>query len=406
MLTLVFLKLLSDLGLYYTFAGFFAVLAGANASLLLACFGLQALAGLLTYPLRDRGVFRFLPLLLLAVCFMLPNGGLAEWIAVTPPAVYVVYLTFKRLYFPEWYAQVEIFQVFWKVLLVFGVFALLMGGWQQLAAITVPAGLTALIGCVLLMRSLRHDASVYRSPRFQAMNLAAAAGVVLGALALSSDVFLDAAGAAFIRAYQTVCYPILMLLVYILAGIVRIVGWLFSWVQFTGSEQQSSEVTVNTDGMSDMLDGIEAGQNSDMFMRVVTALVLIAVAILLVFIFHWLSSRAHQDVPEAATGERTGAERKSVGRRFSFAASSVEQVRFQYRKYLKLCRANGFSFEKSETSQEIETETKATMDAEDVHSMRRIYIEARYHGKASKEDAAEAKRLYQSLAASAEKKRR
>ncbi len=406
MLTLVLLKLISDLGLYYTFAGFFALFAGADAFLLLLGFILQAMAGFLTYPLRERGVLRFLPLFLLAVCFVLPGCGLAERLTLVPPAVYVIYLVVKRLYLPEWYAQVQIFRVSWMALLVFVVFALLMGCLKQLVAVTVPAGVTALICCVLLMRSLRHDRSVYQSPRFQAMNLATAAGVVLGALALSSDAFLGAAAAVLTWIYQTVCYPILMIFVYLLVGIVQVIAWLFSWVQFGDLEQESSEVTVNTSGIEDMIEGMETGRNSDVFMRVVTALVLIAVAVALFFIFRWLSNRAHRDMAETAVGERTKVERKQVGRRFSFMSSPVERVRLQYRKYLKLCRTNGFAFEKSETSQEIEEKTGTAMDMENVHAMRQIYIKARYHGEASKEDAAEAKRFYQSLAASAGKQQK
>ena len=60
MITLVFLKALCDLGIYYTFAGFFAVLLGAAPALLLAALPLQALCFAAAFPLR-RGRLRYLP---------------------------------------------------------------------------------------------------------------------------------------------------------------------------------------------------------------------------------------------------------------------------------------------------------------------------------------------------------
>ncbi|MCD7863408.1 MAG: hypothetical protein LUG61_07835 [Lachnospiraceae bacterium] len=404
MSTLIFLKLLSDLGLYYSIAGFFAVFAGADASLLLMSFGLQALAGFLTFPLREKGVIRFLPLLLLAVCFLLPGGWYVEWIAVMPPACYVIYLTVKRLYLPEWSAQIDIFRIFWKLLLGFCAMALLMGCGEQLAAITIPMGLITLTCCVILMRSLRHDASVYCTPRFQAMNLLTVAVVILLAAALSSDAFLNAVAAVLSWIYQTVCYPLLMVVLYLLVGIVRVIIWLFSWIQFGDSEQQETEMTLDLSGVDEVLGDTQTGLNSELFSQVMTALGLILAAVVLFFVFRWLSRRNRQSEGNAITGQRTTVERTSAGRRFLAISTPVEQVRFQYRKYLKLCRANGFDFEKSETSREIEFKTKKAMEAENVHAMREIYIKARYHEEATKEDVAEAKRLYQRLSASAKDK--
>lgn len=80
MITMVFLKALCDLGIYYTFGGFFAVLLGATSSLLLAALPIQALCFAAAYALRQSRL-RFLPLGLLLLCWLLPGAGLAEYAA-------------------------------------------------------------------------------------------------------------------------------------------------------------------------------------------------------------------------------------------------------------------------------------------------------------------------------------
>ncbi len=402
MLTLVLLKYLSDLGFYYAFGGFVALLGGAEAPFLLASLGLQALAGALSFPLRNRGTLRFLPLVLLAGIFFLPDGGWTGWLAVLPPAAYIIYLTTKKLYLPDWSAQVDIFHMFWKVLLGFCVLALLVGCGSQLVAITIPAGLVSLICCVVLLRSLRHDLSVCCTPRFQAMNLAAVAGVILAAILFSSDVFLRGGRMLLAGVYQTVVYPLLLGCVYVLAGVLRAVVWLFSRISFSASGQQESEVTIDTSGLENVFEGMEAGQNADLFLRVLTALGLILAVVLLVVFFRWLSGRSRRDAVRADSVERRSAvsEKEPLRRRFRASSRPVGQVRAQYRKYLNLCRRRGIELEKSDTSEEIERKTRYVMESEDVRSLRRLYIAARYNDEATKEDAAEARRLYQRLAAS------
>ncbi|MCD8009711.1 MAG: DUF4129 domain-containing protein [Lachnospiraceae bacterium] len=402
MLTLVLLKYLSDLGFYYAFAGFLALLAGAEAPFLLASLGLQALTGTLTFPLRERGSLRFLPLALLAGIFFLPGGGWTGWLAALPPVVYMIYLTARKLYLPDWSAQVDLFQVFWKVLLGFCVLALLVGCGAQLAAITIPAGLISLICCVVLLRSLRHDLSVCCTPRFQVMNLAAAAGVILAAVLFSSDVFLRGVRMFFAGVYQTVVYPLLLGCVYILAGVLRAVVWLFSRISFSASGQQESEVTIDTSGLENVFEGMEAGQNADLFLRVLTVLGLILAVGLLIFFFRWLSGHGRRDAVRTDSVEQRSAvsEKEPLRRRFRASSRPVGQVRAQYRKYLNLCRRRGIELEKSDTSEEIERKTKYVMESEDVRSLRRLYIAARYNDEATKEDVAEARRLYERLAAS------
>ncbi|MCD8160220.1 MAG: DUF4129 domain-containing protein [Clostridiales bacterium] len=399
MLTLVLLKLLSDLGLYYAFCGFFVVLAGAEAPVLLWAWGVQSLTGLLTWLLRDRGRLRFLPLALLAVGWLLPGGGVPAWVAMAPPAAYVVWLTAMQRYLPEWGRQVDIFSVFWKVFLIFCLFMLVMGCGEILSAITIPAGLTSLACCVLLNRALRHDLSVCCQPRYQAMNLMMAAGMGLAALALSSKAFLQGCGAVLWWIYKTVFWPILMAVGQLLVGAIYVVMWLLSWIGLTvtGEEQDAQNLALgDTD---ELLEGLEAAENnSELFSWVCIALVLILAAVLLVFVFRWLSrsSRRTEEQPDSRT-VRSSVRSEGVRPLSPFGRSPVRRVRLHYQTFLKLCRDRGLELERSDTSQDVTTKSVHRFDPAAVRELRQLYIAARYNDQATGEDAARAKELCQAL---------
>ncbi|MCD7919556.1 MAG: hypothetical protein LUG45_05685 [Clostridiales bacterium] len=405
MIALVLLKLLSDLGFYYAFWGFFAVLAGANASVLLATYAVQSLTGLLTYLLREQGWLRFLPLALLAVGWLLPGGGIAAWVAIAPPALYVAWLSAGRRYLPEWGRQVDIFSVFWKALLIFCLFMLLVSCGEILVAITIPVGLIGLTCCVLLTRSLRHDLTVCCQPRYQAMNLLLTAEVGLASLALSSKAFLQSCGAALFWIYETVFAPILMAVGHLLIAVIQIVMWLFSWVQFNFTEEEQEVQSLNLSDSEDMFGDFEVNEsNSELFSRVCIALALILAAILLVLVFRWLS-RSSRTAARQVTSRSV---RSAVGRQTTrppsrFDRSPVQRVRLQYQKFLALYRNRGLEQKISDTSQEIATKSVYSFDHAKVQALRQLYIAARYNDQATKEDAAKAKELYQALSRAADR---
>lgn len=97
MLTITLLKIVSDLAFYYTFAGTVAAVLGGRPAFLLACLAIQSLSLTLSFAASSRGKLRYLPLVLLILCFLLPGTGPAEALAAFPPAVYVVWLAAKQL---------------------------------------------------------------------------------------------------------------------------------------------------------------------------------------------------------------------------------------------------------------------------------------------------------------------
>ena len=303
MITLVFLKALCDLGIYYTFAGFFAVLLGAAPALLLAALPLQALCFAAAFPLR-RGRLRYLPLAALLLCWLLPGVGLAEAVTFLPPAAYLVWLTVKGRFFPEWSHQVDIFSRFWKLLFPFLLLALVFGGAGAVTAITIPAGSVTLLCSVLLNRTLRHDPEVYCQRRCQLLNLAVVALAGLCALLLSTPAFLRGC-LAFLRAlYTYLITPILMLLIYAAVGLLSAVMWLLSRISL-GAQGQENAVELDLQSAAETLGLQEAAGDLPAYLeQAALAIAILAAILILGAVFRYLARRSAGAPPAREGGER------------------------------------------------------------------------------------------------------
>ena len=392
MITMVFLKALCDLGIYYTFGGFFAVLLGATSSLLLAALPIQALCFAAAYALRQSRL-RFLPLGLLLLCWLLPGAGLAEYAAFAPPAAYLIWLTTKGRFFPEWSHQADIFSRFWKIFFPFLILALIFGGAETVTAITIPAGAITLLCSVLLTRTLRHDPEVYCQKRCQLFNLAAVAVAGVCAFLLSTPTFLQGCLTVLRAIYTYLIAPVLMLLVYAAVGVLSAVVWLFSWIKL-GFKTPENPVTLNLQSAAETLGVEEAVSNPPGYLeKIGIALGIIVGALLLWALFRYLSRRNG-----AAAPAKVGSERREALLFHPGAAenpqenSHVQRIRAQYRRFLKLYYKAGLTRSPGDTSQDIARYSRETM-GDEVSALRELYIGARYNGEATREDVAQAREL-------------
>ncbi len=405
MLTITLLKIVSDLAFYYTFAGTVAAVLGGRPAFLLACLAIQSLSLTLSFAASSRGKLRYLPLVLLILCFLLPGVGPAEALAAFPPAVYVVRLAAKQLYLPQWSRQVDIFSLYWKLLLGFLAAAALFGVFSAAASMAVPSAAVTLICSVLLMRSLRHDPEVYCQKSYQATELALVLLTAVCAWFLSTPAFLHACGAVMTAFYSRVIVPLLMACAYLAAGIVQVIWWVLSFIRlgFQAPEENSAP-DLSSAAEILQLEG-EAGSGSPLLGQILTALGIVAALTAVVLVFRYLSRRERSSPPEPRQGERRytveaqPAEAPAGARR-----SAVQRVRAQYRKYLRLCRDRGVCWEKSATSQEVAALSKNQVDPAAGEELRQLYLEARYHGQASREDAEKARQLVLELWRSAKNK--
>ncbi len=405
MLTLVFIKSVSDLALYYSFAGLFALLFGGSNRAVLLGMVIQAAIFTFSYLLRQRqrSILRFLPLLLLIFCWLIPGSTLANYILLIPAVIYMIYLVAKKIYEPDCYQQKDIFSIYWKVFIVFALFAALLGARSAVTAIAIPAGLICMACSVLLQQTLRHDPEVYCQPRYQVISIVVIGAVCVCALFLSSSAFLNACLRFLQIIYNRVIAPILMAIVYVIIFIINGIVQLISLFHINiSTSSEGLEIDMSGFSARDVL-GIEEDVVTDgqILERILIAIAIIAAAVILILLFRALSRRTRSQSPEPERKEtRTSIQRNSPSASEN-ATGSVARVRTQYKKFLKLAFQQSVQPDKSDTSAEINRKYRHIFDSHATEELRDLYIEARYNGKATNEDAQRAKKLYSDIKKSA-----
>ncbi len=398
MTVLVFFKILSDIGFYLTFAGLVSLLLGGNGGfLLLSAFVISA-AVALSYLLSGKGALRLLPLLITAVCPLLPGANAISLLFLLPPVLYCLVVCLKCYYVPEHGRQTDIFRLFWKIFLFFDFICLLAGWIDHLSGFVIPCGMVTLSAMVLLTRSLRHDREVYSTKGYQLVNLCLVGTVGLVGIFLSSGLFLGAVTAVFGAVYRYIVTPVFMLVIYMIIGVLQGLGWLFSFIKF--GKPETNEVEINTSGFGDVIEALggEEMNQSDVFRTVLTGLAIVLGIVVVILLFRFLFRR-HGSVE---TSVRTRDVRQSVKAQVRAEAredrgTPVAGVRNQYRKFLRLCRGEGIEIRPDNTSADVEYYASKVLPGEGTGELREIYIEARYNGSATKEGALRAQQLVSSL---------
>lgn len=402
MLTLVLIKIAADLALYYTFAGVIAALLGASSGGMLLALAVQTAAFTLVYAIRRFGPWRFLPLVLLALCCLVPGAGIADRVVVVPPALYEIYLTARSTYEPSWSQQTRIFSVFWKVFLAFSFFCVLMGGADRVRSVALPFGVIMLMCSVLLMRSLRHDPQVYCQVKYQAVNLLLLCAAGACVMFLSSSWFLGACLGVLRFFYRWVVSPILMAIGWLLMEILKGIAWLLALFNLklpvSDMEQQ-----ISAESAAELLKPAEEVVMPPWIQYLAAAIGIAAAAIILVCVFRALAGRR-----STRSAEHKGSEtRVSLAREKGCsddapAGSPTARVRAQYKKFLHLAAAHSLGPETGDTSLDISKKCRGAFDDGAVRELRDLYIAARYDAAADWEDAQQAKKLYGKIKRSAE----
>lgn len=399
MLMMVLLKIISDLGFYLTVVGFLLAHFGAKPELMFAGAGIVSAAFLCTYFLRERGILRFLPLLGLAGLYFLPGMEIIDYVTAAPMAVYTVFLCISKAYEPEWDRQVSILSLFWKVFA--GVFLLniLFGDPEFLIRTAIPAGIVTLAADILLARSLRHEPSVYRSARYQLVNLAAVAAVLLVAAFLSSPVFLSAVTTALVLFYEHVAGPLLMFLIYAAIGLARRALDLLTLLRREGElEFQLEPVELSQLAEDLQLEGEYQQADILWLLRALEALGILLACALLVLFFLYLARRA-RDTPTSGSSmdERFSLDDEAPEIWDSASDSNVRRVREAYRRFLRLVRKRELDLNRSDTSADVSERVRGAFPREETDALRALYLAARYNDRATREDALAAQELYSKL---------
>ena len=393
MAVLHFLRALSNLGLYYTFAGTVAGALGAAWPLALllvqsGCFALSAAA-----PLR---AMRWARLAALAPAFlMLPVLTLPDRVLALPGLAYLVYLVWREDYALRWGWQADVFSLLWKLFLPFAPVSALFGCQVSVVTQGIPLFLTGAAASVLLLRSIRHGPEIYLQRAYQLRNWLAVAVLLACAYGGSTDWFLRGVDFVYSRvilpvllgaamAVGMVCLVVVPMVLYLLLlGLSRLLQREWNLPQFVDGEQIMGQVRETV------------GVGEDFSGQVLTALGILAAALAVIWLFRWLARRKPVLREDGALpGERQSVPEERRRPRQMLPATYAGRIRGQYRQFLKLCQRRGVELVPSDTSAQVSAKAARWMpDPAALAELEEIYCRARYSGQATAEDLAQVKRL-------------
>ncbi len=404
MISGVILKILSDLGFYLSIAGLIGALFGAPSALIFGGWFVLTAAGVLSWLLRERGFWRFLPFLGAAAYFFFAHYQVAEAAVFLPPFAYVVYLSAAKRFEANQDVTRQVFSLFWKLLIVMTLFCLIAHVGQYISKLALPIGLVTMLCQILLIRGLRHEEEVRKKPRYQLTELlllAVVGGVILF-LGSETGVRLLAAGAKGV--YSVLIYPLMQLLVqvaiFVFTGVAWVGKYVWQWITelFNLRKPQHVPVEIPPFWQSDRELYVGEGQSVQTPIKVIVALIILLACVVLFFVFRYLSRRAHEKrettpgIVDARTQEKPAEAAVSAKER-----SAVAHVRAAYRRYLRLGAAKGIRRSRSDTTLEIKKRFSGLFPDEEAGALRELYLRARYDGRADKEDAARAKQIIAQL---------
>ena len=290
MVVMNFLRALSDLGFYYTFAGLLAAIFGGRLALVLLLF--QSACFALSSALRRSRIARTAALIPALLPVVLPAAR-ADLIVSIPPVLYLVYLAWTDGYQLSWRRHAEQLSTFLRAFLAAAFLLIFLAAflWDALLSAVIPTALVTVAASVLLTRSLRLEPEVYLQPTYQLVNFGGIALLALTALALGSEWAVRAAVSALGAVYNAVIAPLLL-------GLATVLGLLFSWLTSLlrmlaqkapqGGEELSVENMLEVSEEVELAE-IPPNQLIELLNQILAALGILAAVVVLVLFFRWLA---------------------------------------------------------------------------------------------------------------------
>ena len=402
MLLMQILRMLADLSFYYAFASVVANAFSGNMSLvgvalLAISFGICAVNA-------HKGIVRTVGLLVPFAFFLLPGLVFVDVICYFPPMGYFFYVVFKKNFTLSWYRTKDLFSLFLKLYVVFFVALLIYGKQWIFYGDSLPTACLMASSSVLLMRALRHEDPIYLQKSYQMRSLFTVSALWMAAWILSrKSVFrLLSQGLRFL--YETFLIPVLQA---VMTAFTYVCYWILSGI--TTVLPDSGFISNN---VQNILGGIaqgdhfaEVGQIDNTHNNVWNIFFFIlAIFIIMgcvVFFFRFISSGRWRDKDDSTDKEQEvislDSPNSSRAKR-NVSSHYVQQVREQYKRYLKFHVKRAGEVHPYETSCEIAKKSEQVMpEHECIWQIREIYLEARYNGKAGKKALKKIKKLSQKI---------
>ena len=405
---LLWLRAAGDLAFYYSYAAFFVSLSGSAFSLpgiLIPSF-FYALSRIG----RKSRTLRCTVALLGAAALLVPVLGLWDRIALVPAVAYAGYLARNDNYALSHDRQTDVFLLFCKSYPIFFAIIALMGGFRLLASYSLLPALLTVVVNVFLLRVLRHEPEIYTKPRFLLESLRTPAAFLFAAWLMHLDAVTTAVKTVLFALYQYVIVPLLWAVLYLFALIISLLVTPLMQL-FSGAEVTSLDMESGIEGLADQAASDSTGESYPLILQALKILALLAViAAVCTFLILFFRRLAGDRQTAAASDEPTQVSHRTVRppaaekeeRLPVSPLHPVNQVRRQYRRYLKLCRSLGYTPNIFDTSRDICRESSGLFpgEASAAAQLRELYLRARYRGEATREDAVRASRLVDQLRSS------
>ncbi len=380
-MTDVFLKVLSDLCLYFAVVGAFPRLFVRDLTFLLP--GLCcALAGTLGYVVRERGSLRWLGLVPALASFLLGDSTM-ELLLLVPPVIYVGMLLYTGAYGLSYYDYRESFL---KMLTGLGIFALMvyaMGYFEGMFGesfdsydITTVLFYGAIYGFsgVFLLRQLRLGADSRREDRLrnsvQMILVLMVILVLAGGLVAAEDLLHGVVSALF--------YVVMAAVGLVPMVIHEFIQW---FMKDSGREFQETLAALQTEHLYTgevtypSYTGMQVQQPEEPgFPWVFAVLVLVVLCVALVYLLRSMQATAKSIQAEAEEEKLEAPASRTKGK----PGSNRTRIRKLYRSYLKQQRRQGVKLEANQTSRDILDLAGPQTDKAAAAQLRQLYLKARY----------------------------
>jgi len=396
-----FLKILTDLCYYGTYAAFFASIYGLTGTVL-PQFALVALAAALSRALwQKHPKARLLPLVLCLPVFLLPTQS-AGLVILVPAVLYALWVCGSKRFHLLYYDTVDQFLLALKLLALPVLMAVALMQFQRAEQFSLPYLLVFLLGSVLLLRMVRHDEETLRQPRFRLMNCLSMAALCLLCLFLSSPWFRAAVGLVLKGVWKVVSLPILLVAVLVGGGLGLLFDAImpddfhFEPVQLEGMFPELGE--EEKQALEEVTQVVETDQT---MVYVFSALGILIAIVLVVLLFRWLAGK-RRSLPSSAGDEVRYAASPLSPREKPLTRLSARtpdlQVRYWYQQLLHRTQQEGGQLRPTmNTRQQQDISTEVFKEYSALSRLRQLYLPARYKGQATQQDAQEAKALYQQI---------
>ncbi len=368
--------------------------------IILACFSLS-------YAFRYNKKYnklKYLPVLgitIVAVCLK----SIAGIIWLTFPFIYMIRMIKKDEYQVYYYDFKSVFMVLIIIILALPFFALLTGLFDLFKSVSLPYALVFVLSGFYLLRVARHSKEVISSKKFVIMNILVIIVTFAVCIILSSDVFLRNIIYLFDLIFGKVLLPAIQKVFYIIFyPLTKILTKIYDKARKDDMIQEiENKDEVEAEALEDVKDLLENKEFLLVFYIFTAIFLIFTITVIILMLLSKKKKRRKEDSEVYGVKQY----RSFLDDDFSISKkrnqiinSSINQIRYCYRKFLLLCNRKNigiFSFDSSKSI--YEKSSKIFINSEqELKDIKEIYRKARYSEEiVDKQDIKAIKNICKSL---------